>query len=90
MKKNITLLALHFTLFALVQHTAFAGTNGKAQAVAKKQQASELKTKCPHYPAVQASATGAAKNNAVLFDSWKKSYPEEYKAYQKIFNYTNK
>jgi hypothetical protein len=86
MKKMITLLVLHFTLLALVQQTAFAGNVGEVETTIKKQQVTDLKIKCPHYPAASTGVSGPSKTASITIESWKKSYPEEYKAYQKIFN----
>ncbi len=49
----------------------------------KKQQAEKLKTLCPHYPV--SNTPGANKEMVLAVETWKKSFPEEYAAYLKIF-----
>ena len=51
----------------------------------KKQQAEQFKALCPHYPV--AKTEGASKENALAYEQWKKSYPQEYEAYLSIFNF---
>ena len=91
MKQFITLLACTFLLFANAQAIKTNSKTSKAtqtEAQVKKEQAKQLKQQCPHYPTAQSQSGISAPAVTESFGSWKKSYPEEYSAYLKIFNYT--
>ncbi len=49
----------------------------------KQDRAKQMNTLCPHYPV--SKTPGASKESHTAFENWKKSYPEEYIAYLKIY-----
>ena len=54
------------------------------QLAVKLQKQAQFKALCPHYP--ESKTPGADNESVTAYENWKKSYPEEYAAYLKIFN----
>ena len=61
------------------------GINPQQDMLLKQEQAKLLKAQCPHYP--NAPSTGVGTGSQPAFENWKRSFPVEYSAYLKIFNF---
>ncbi len=61
----------------------------KTELQLKQSQAKIMKELCPNHPSYKAAVKqpGANMQSANAYESWKKSYPAEYAAYLKIFDF---